>query len=65
MSEQSASPVVLVERKEYIATVTFNRPESMNALTPELIQALTETLQLLDDDPDARAIVLTGAGRAF
>ena len=65
MSEPSDQAVVLVECQGYVAIVTLNRPESLNALTPELIRALTETLEQLDGDPDVRAIVLTGAGRAF
>ena len=61
----SEEPVVRVERKDYVAIVFLNRPGSLNALTPELIQSLTETLERLDADPDTRALILTGAGRAF
>lgn len=62
MSEQS---VVTVERDGHVAILTLNRPENLNALTGELVLALIDALRSLDEDPDARAIVLTGAGHAF
>jgi len=48
-----------------IATVTLNRPERLNALTFEVYAELRDTFRALDHEPDVRAIVLTGAGRAF
>jgi 2-(1,2-epoxy-1,2-dihydrophenyl)acetyl-CoA isomerase len=48
-----------------VATLTLNRPESMNALSEELYDALLEALPRLADDMSIGAIVLTGAGRAF
>lgn len=61
----NGQPVVKVDRDGQVAIVTLNRPESLNALTPELILTLTDTLRQIDADPEARAIILTGAGRAF
>jgi enoyl-CoA hydratase len=58
-------PVLLVEREDQIATVTLNRPDQMNALNAELRIAIGTTFAELEADPDTRAIVLTGAGRAF
>lgn len=57
--------VVTIERDGHVAILTLNRPENLNALNPDLILAFTEALGTLDADPEARAIVLTGAGRAF
>ena len=58
--------LVLVERAEGIATVTLNRPETMNALSRALRAELYRALTALDADPDVRCVVLTGAGtRAF
>ncbi len=57
--------VLLVERDDAIATITLNRPEQMNALNAELRIAIGDTFAALRDDPAVRAIVLTGAGRAF
>ncbi|HRC85681.1 MAG TPA: enoyl-CoA hydratase family protein [Thermoanaerobaculia bacterium] len=48
-----------------VATVTLNRPERLNALTFEVYRELKETFLDLDQEPDVRAVVLTGAGRAF
>ncbi len=57
--------IVLVEREDEVAIVRLNRPEVLNALNPELLSRLTESLENLDADPQIRAIVLTGNERAF
>lgn len=54
-----------VERKEHIALVTMNRPQVMNAINSEMALALRAACTELDGDEDVRAIVLTGAGKAF
>lgn len=59
------SDVVLFEVHEGVAVLTFNRPDRLNAWTPEL---QTRYFDLLDEcaaREDVRAIVLTGAGRGF
>jgi enoyl-CoA hydratase/carnithine racemase len=48
-----------------IATITLNRPERLNALTFEVYRELSDTFAALRNEPDARVIVITGAGRAF
>jgi enoyl-CoA hydratase/carnithine racemase len=48
-----------------VATITLDRPEAMNALTFEVYRELTETFRGLEGAPGVRAVVLTGAGRAF
>lgn len=48
-----------------IATLTMNRPEARNALTREMLLALSEALPRLASDPTVRLVVLTGAGNAF
>ena len=48
-----------------VATITLNRPERMNALTFEVYDELRTTFRSLDREPGVRAIVITGAGRAF
>lgn len=57
--------VLLLDVADGVATVTLNRPESLNSLSVELKVALRETLDKLAEDPAVRAIVLTGAGRGF
>jgi enoyl-CoA hydratase/carnithine racemase len=48
-----------------VATITLNRPERLNALTFEVYRELTDTFATLRTEPDVRAVVITGAGRAF
>ena len=48
-----------------VATITLNRPDRLNALTFEVYRELTDTFAALKDEPDVRAVVITGAGRAF
>jgi enoyl-CoA hydratase len=57
--------MILVDKADGVATVTLNRPDAMNALSKSLRKALYETMTALNDDPEVRAVVLTGAGRAF
>ncbi|MGN6474662.1 MAG: enoyl-CoA hydratase-related protein [Mycobacteriales bacterium] len=48
-----------------VATITLNRPEALNALTVSLKEGLREAFERAGGDPAARAVLLTGAGRAF
>lgn len=57
--------VVLVEQSGEVATVTLNRPEAMNALSTQLSDELGLAFQRLAEGGSTRAVVLTGAGRAF
>jgi enoyl-CoA hydratase/carnithine racemase len=54
-----------VDAKTSVATITLNRPERLNALTFEVYKELRDTFQRLDMEAGVRAIVITGAGRAF
>ena len=57
---------VLYELSENgVATITLNRPEAMNSLTVESKTALREAVEKAAADASARAVILTGAGRAF
>lgn len=60
-----AEDIVIVERAGAVALVRLNRPEARNALNSALMTALLRTLAELDADPEVRAIVLTGNGKAF
>ena len=58
--------VVLVERRDTLALVTLNRPESLNAVNAQMREALIEALSELNRDSLVRAVVIAGAGdRAF
>ncbi|MGH9174214.1 MAG: enoyl-CoA hydratase family protein [Vicinamibacterales bacterium] len=48
-----------------VATITLNRPDRLNALTFETYGELRQVFDALNDEPDVRAIVITGSGRAF
>lgn len=61
----SDNPPILIDIADHIATVTINRAETMNAIDSAMHLALAEALLGLSDNLDVRAIVLTGAGRAF
>ncbi len=56
---------ILVDLDAGVATVTLNRPDQRNAITLRMQQELHEAIWALDDDEAVRAIVVTGAGKAF
>src|SRR3954469_20875941 len=60
-----SSDLILVERRERVGLVTLNRPKQLNALNPELMQALAKALYELDADEGIGAIVITGNEKAF
>jgi enoyl-CoA hydratase/carnithine racemase len=64
-SEHHLSPPVVTAVADGVATVTLNRGTQRNALHPDLIRELTQTLDLLSGRPDVRAVILTGSGPAF
>jgi enoyl-CoA hydratase/carnithine racemase len=58
-------PFVLAERDGPVARLTLNRPERFNALSSEMVAALSAALDAVAKDPDARVVVLAAAGRGF
>ncbi|WP_248963717.1 enoyl-CoA hydratase-related protein [Sphaerisporangium perillae] len=65
MDQQASGDHVLYSVEEGVATITLNRPDAMNALTISMKAALLEALEHARDDAEARAVLLTGAGRGF
>src|SRR6266545_1626818 len=57
--------LVLYEADSGVATVTLNDPEKRNRLSAEMLAQLVEAIRHARDDGEARAVVLTGAGKAF
>ena len=57
--------ILRVEAQGPIRVITLNDPDKLNAMTDPLHEALTDVWVHIMRDPDARAVVLTGAGRAF
>ncbi len=53
------------EIKDFILTITLNRPDALNAFTTEMANELIEAFNQASEDDDIRAIVVTGEGRAF
>ena len=56
---------VQTERDGAVTTITLNRPEAMNAANTELRDGLREAVEQAAADPRTRAVILTGAGKAF
>jgi enoyl-CoA hydratase/carnithine racemase len=56
---------VLFELDGHVATITYNRPEALNAVNGELRSALNDAFARFRDDEDAWVAIVTGAGRAF
>ncbi len=56
---------ILYEVEDRIATITLNRPEKLNAFTETMLQELIAAFDAADADDDVRAVIVTGAGRAF
>ncbi|MCW2666130.1 MAG: Enoyl-CoA hydratase/isomerase [Frankiales bacterium] len=61
----TAEPPVLLERRGPVAVLTLHRPHRMNGWTPALERLYFDYLADLSADPEVKAIVVTGAGRAF
>ena len=56
---------ILYEVEDQILTLTLNRPDHLNAFTPQMRKELINALDRADADDQVRAIIVTGAGRAF
>src|SRR5262249_4035433 len=64
-SDPPALETLSIEVDGPIGTLTLNRPDSLNAMSPELIGELTVAAAWLADRAPIRALIITGAGRAF
>ena len=56
---------LLLDTRDHVATITLNRPEAYNALDLGLGRDLFHATLEVDEDPDVRCVVITGAGKAF
>lgn len=56
---------VVLDRSRAVGTITLNRPNKLNALTPRMYELISDGVRELDADPDIRVLVLRGEGRAF
>lgn len=53
---------LLIEKKEAVRIITVNRPEKLNALNKETVTELLEAFKQIEDDQQARVVIITGAG---
>jgi enoyl-CoA hydratase len=60
-----SEPHLLVERDGHVLTVTLNRPEAKNAFSPSMLVGAYDAWKMLDEDPELRVGILTGAGGDF
>jgi enoyl-CoA hydratase len=63
--ERGLSELVLRERRDDVAVLTLNRPDQLNALSSAMLEALRARIAETAGDAAVRAVVVTGAGRAF
>ena len=56
---------IILEKNDHVARLTLNRPERLNALNDQMFQELNSALDDVASDREVRALVVTGAGRAF
>ncbi len=57
--------LVLYDTDGKVGIVTLNRPDKLNAISPELRLAAMDALTQADEDSDTRVVLLRGSGRAF
>lgn len=66
MQAMASEPVLIYDKRAHVAQITLNRPDVLNAVNLSMRDALWEALLAFRDDPDAHALLLSGAGdRAF
>jgi len=56
---------ILVEKRDPVGIITLNRPEKLNAMNLEMKNEMSNALSEMEADDNIRAVILTGAGRAF
>ncbi|MFC6734007.1 enoyl-CoA hydratase/isomerase family protein [Haladaptatus sp. DYSN1] len=62
---ETDAPIQVERLSEYVACVTYDRPDAMNAYNEALLRGAVEVFETLDANDEVRAIVLTGAGKGF
>ena len=60
-----AEDPVLAEKRDAVGIARLNRPEARNALSPDLMEALAQTVEAWDADPDVRCVVIAGSDEFF
>ena len=65
MTDTTTGPAALVEHHGRVLVIAINRPEARNAVNSAVSTAVGDALQQAEEDPDVRAVVITGAGPSF
>ena len=65
MSNPEKGPDALIEQRGHTLILTLNRPEARNALSTEMLSIMVEAWDRVDNDPEIRSCILTGAGGYF
>ncbi|XP_065863837.1 probable enoyl-CoA hydratase 1, peroxisomal [Euphorbia lathyris] len=65
MDQSETENLILVSRQNGVATITINRPKSLNSLTKAMMNRLAQQIKALGLDDSVQVLVLTGSGRAF
>src|SRR6516225_1226707 len=60
-----AFTTISIEKQDRIGTLTLNRPEKLNALSPAMMSELAEAITQIEKDAEVKVLVIRGAGRAF
>ena len=60
-----ADEKILYKKEGNVGVITFNRPEKMNAVTPQMNARIHEIVEEIKRDNEVRSVILTGTGRAF
>ena len=60
-----SEPAVLYELKDYIATITLNRPDNRNSMTEDVLEGIVEAVERVKSDETVRCVVITGKGKSF
>lgn len=60
-----SEPAVLYELEDHVATVTLNRPDNRNSMTPDLLSGLSEAMDRACAEEGVRCVVITGRGKSF
>ena len=63
-----SEPAVLYETRDHVVTITLNRPENRNSMTPDVLAGFTDAVSRVREERhvrDIRAVVITGRGKSF
>ncbi len=60
-----SEPAVLYEVEDHVASITLNRPDNRNSMTPDVLQGLADAVSGARSDSSVRCVIITGRGRSF